>query len=133
MKENNNSRPIVGLIPTQDGYIPLTAKGKSIVIHEWKGSGPPWMHVHHEDDEAWHILEGRLHFRFLDHSVSATAGMTIFVPAGVAHTYDADAGSRYLVILTPRLDALIKALQISPPSEHKAIMATYKSEILENG
>jgi mannose-6-phosphate isomerase-like protein (cupin superfamily) len=67
------------------------------------------LHVHHEDDEAWHVLEGRLRFRFADRVVEATAGATVFVPAGVAHTYEA-IDARYLIILTLRLAALIDEL-----------------------
>lgn len=29
-----------------------TAAGSSFIIHEWKGSGPDYLHVHYEDDEA---------------------------------------------------------------------------------
>jgi hypothetical protein len=34
---------------------PVAADGASFSIREWRGSGPPQMHVHHEDDEAWHV------------------------------------------------------------------------------
>ena len=30
--------------------------GTSFDVHEWSGAG--YLHVHHEDDEAWHVLEG---------------------------------------------------------------------------
>jgi hypothetical protein len=46
--------------------------------------------------------------------VVAEAGSTVFVPAGVAHTNEAMEGSRYLIILTPRLGALIAELQETP-------------------
>src|SRR3712207_7826677 len=39
------------------------------------------------DDEAWHVLEGSLRFKFADGEVDAGAGTTVFVPAGVPHTY----------------------------------------------
>ncbi len=35
------------------------ATGISFGIHEWRGSGPPTLHVHHLDDEAWHLLDGQ--------------------------------------------------------------------------
>jgi mannose-6-phosphate isomerase-like protein (cupin superfamily) len=41
---------------------PFSASGKSFSIHEWRGSGPATLHVHHSDDEAWHVLEGQLTF-----------------------------------------------------------------------
>ena len=67
--------------------IGLAATGQSFEIHEWKGSGPDYLHVHYSDDEAWHVLEGTLTFRFVDRQIEASAGTTVFVPAGVPHTY----------------------------------------------
>ena len=43
----------------------FSASGISFGIHEWRGSGPVMLHVHHSDDEAWHVLEGQLMFRML--------------------------------------------------------------------
>jgi hypothetical protein len=42
----------------------FVATGQSFAIREWHGSGPAALHVHHVDDEAWHVLEGTLRFRF---------------------------------------------------------------------
>ena len=94
------------------------------------GSGPPYLHVHYEDDEAWHVLEGTLTFTFTNNTIDATKGATVFVPAGVAHTYSANEFARYLIILTPRLNDLISELQNSPMDQHGAIMKKYKSEII---
>jgi len=109
----------------------ISATGNSFVIHEWKGSGPPYMHIHYEDDEAWHVLEGALTFTFENSTVEATQGMTVFVPAGAAHTYTADDAARYLIILTPALDELITELQASPLDQHASILKKYKSEMIQ--
>ena len=115
-----------------DGQSPIAAAGQSLVVQEWSGSGPVYMHVHHSDDEAWHVLEGKLTFKFIDKQIEAPAGTTIFVPAGVPHTYfDPGESSRYLIILTPRLRELISELESAPLEQHKAIMRKYDSEILE--
>jgi mannose-6-phosphate isomerase-like protein (cupin superfamily) len=74
----------------------ISVVGKSFIIHEWKGSGPAYMHVHYNDDEAWHVLEGTLTFKFTDRTINAAKGTTVFVPAGVPHTYYADDTARYL-------------------------------------
>jgi len=109
----------------------FSAAGSSFCVHEWRGSGPATLHVHHADDEAWHVLEGTLRFRFADRSIEVSAGGTMFVPAGVAHTYEA-VNARYLIILTPRLDALIKALQSERDrARHPAIYSEHESELLE--
>lgn len=111
---------------------PIAAAGQSFVIHEWSGSGPGYLHIHHSDDEAWHVLEGTLTFRFNDKTIEAGAGTTVFVPAGVAHTYYEAAGpTRYLIIMTPRLRELIAALQQAPREKHNAIMRQFASEVVE--
>src|SRR6516165_8044234 len=113
--------PIIA-VPSATGARPqLTADGQSFVIKEWRGSGPSALHVHHLDDEAWHVLEGSLHFRFEDRELDAPAGSTVFVPAGVPHTFQAHA-ARYLIIMPPRLAALIAELQSACESAaHAAI------------
>jgi hypothetical protein len=85
----------------------ISAVGTSLVVHEWTGSGPSYMHVHRSDDE---VLEGSLRFRFADGEVDAPAGTTVFVPAGSPHAYWETEPSRYLIFLTPRLDRLISRL-----------------------
>lgn len=115
-----------------EGQPPIKATGLSFDIQEWTGSGPDYLHVHYEDDEAWHILEGTLTFRFLDKTVEAPAGTTVFVPAGVAHTYYEAAGpTRYLIIMTPRLRELIAALHGVPRQEHGTILRQFASEMVE--
>jgi quercetin dioxygenase-like cupin family protein len=110
---------------------PISAVGQSFDIHEWSGSGPDYLHVHYADDEAWHILEGTLTFKFSDRQVEATAGTTVFVPAGVPHAYyEAHGPTRYLIILTPRLRELITALHAAPYEQHNEIMRRFDSAIV---
>jgi mannose-6-phosphate isomerase-like protein (cupin superfamily) len=128
------TQPIIvpGRQARAEGQHPITATGQSFDIHEWSGSGPDYLHVHHSDDEAWHILEGTLTFRFRDRTVDVSAGTTVFVPAGVAHTYYEAAGpTRYLIIMTPRLRELIATLHGTPSVEHNAILRTFASEMVE--
>jgi len=109
----------------------ISAAGSSFSLHEWRGSGPATLHVHHADDEAWHVLSGTLHFRFADREVDVGAGGSVFVPAGVPHTYTAT-DARYLIVLTPRLSALIAELQqTSERSAHPEIYRKYESTLLE--
>jgi len=111
---------------------PIAASGQSFCIYEWSGSGPDYVHVHYSDDEAWHILEGTLTFRFVSREVEAPAGTTVFVPAGVPHTYyEANGPARYLIIMTQRLSDLISALHAAPREQHGAIMRRFNSDVLE--
>jgi mannose-6-phosphate isomerase-like protein (cupin superfamily) len=125
--------PIVAL-PSAAGAPPgerFVAAGTSFSVNEWRGSGPATLHVHHADDEAWHVLEGTLHFRFADRTVDVGAGGSVFVPAGVAHTYTAT-DARYLIVLTPRLAALIAELQqTADRAAHPAIYERFQSTLLE--
>jgi uncharacterized cupin superfamily protein len=110
----------------------INAIGQTFDLSEWTGSGPGYQHVHYADDEAWHILEGTLTFRFGEREVEAPAGTSVFVPAGVAHDYfEANGPTRYLIILTPRLRALINALQAAPFSQHAEVMRQFESAIVE--
>ena len=117
--------------PTGSPASAFNATGLSFAIRDWRGSGPAKLHVHHADDEAWHVLEGTLRFRFADQAVDVGAGATVFVPAGIAHTYEA-IEARYLLVLTPPLVALIDALQRSrDPNAEESIYRAHQSELLE--
>lgn len=126
-RQNRPARPIVA----RSGVGAICATGSSFEIHEWSGSGPDYMHVHHADDEAWHVLEGALRFEFVDGHVDAPAGTTVFVPAGVAHTYRETEPSRYLIILTPRLAQLIAELHaLEDPSRLAETLAKYQTALV---
>ncbi|AUH32878.1 cupin domain-containing protein [Paracoccus tegillarcae] len=118
--------------PTLSARLALAA-GPQFELHEWSGGGPGYLHVHHRDDEAWHVISGRLLFRIgTGETFEAGPGTTVHMPAGVAHDYDEIEGpSRYLMILTPRLRALIEALHASEFKDHAQVMLRYSSEIVE--
>lgn len=126
------------IITPQQGDAPgLAVRGTSLVIQDWRAEGlarevAP-LHVHHADDEAWHVVSGALRFRFADEEVITGAGATVLVPAGVAHTFG-NAGpepSRYIIILPARLDEMIGLLHEADRAEHAAIYRRYDSELLE--
>jgi mannose-6-phosphate isomerase-like protein (cupin superfamily) len=107
------------------------------VIGAWGATGVASevapLHVHHADDEAWHVVSGALRFRFDDGEVTAAAGSTVLVPAGVAHTFG-NAGpepSRFIIILPTRLDEMITQLHAADRAEHPAIYRRYESDLLE--
>lgn len=128
LAHHNMNEPII-FNNSEQGHI-STVIGSSFIIHEWRGSGPDYMHVHYADDEAWHVIEGTLTFKFQNRTYEADKGITVFVPAGTPHTYSANASARYLIILTERLNELIKELQAAPYDKHREIMKKYQSEIL---
>lgn len=114
------------------GFGPVAAAGDTLVIREWTDSGPSYLHIHHRDDEGWHVLEGCLRFRFEHGEMDAPAGTTVFVPAGLAHTYRVIEPSRYLIVLTPRLDRLIARLRsLEDRSQLRSILAEFDTEMVE--
>lgn len=67
------------------------------------GRGGPPVHVHHNEDEAIHVIEGEYEF-WLDGEIRpVAAGQSIFLPRGVPHTFRVagDRPGRNLTILTP--------------------------------
>lgn len=124
MKNRTLDRAIISSPSSQ----PIAASGSSLAVHEWTMSGPRYLHTHLRDDEAFHVLEGRLTFRLAHGEVEAPAGTTVFVPAGVAHTYRAAEGSRYLIFLTPKIDRLIGKLLSTPAKKFEAELRSTLAE-----
>ena len=60
-------------------------RGAGLVIQNWQATGVAQevapLHVHHADDEAWHVISGALRFRLADREFAAR-GSTVLVPAG---------------------------------------------------
>ena len=112
-------------------------KGTTLVIGDWPAEGMQRevapLHVHHADDEAWHVVSGALRFRFENRELIARAGSTVLVPAGVPHTFGnvGPEPSRFIIILSARLHELIGQLHASDPAEHPDIYRRYQSELLE--
>jgi mannose-6-phosphate isomerase-like protein (cupin superfamily) len=118
--------------------------GDAFVIAEWRDAGGPpspprWiapLHLHHNDDEAWYVLEGTLRVRVGKDEVEARAGSAVFVPRGTAHTYR-NPGSglvRYLLIMPPNVYRLIQEIHIMSdrsPSALRAVFQKYDSELLD--
>lgn len=90
------------------------------------------LHVHHEDDEAWYVLEGTLGFRVGDEVVEASAGSAVFVPHGTPHSYSnaGDGPARYVLVMPPRLRRLVAALHAGGPVDHHAVFREHASELL---
>jgi quercetin dioxygenase-like cupin family protein len=66
------------------------------------GEGPP-LHVHSNMDEVWYPLDGTFRFQDEQEVRDAPAGTFIFIPRGVAHTWQnvGAAPGRLLVIAAP--------------------------------
>jgi uncharacterized cupin superfamily protein len=114
-------------------------EGVDFTIHEWVDEGESSaerpiapLHVHHRDDEAWYVLEGKLGFRRGGDVLEAPAGAGVLVPAGVPHTYwnAGESCARYLLVLPPRLAALISALHEPDRGDIGDLFARFGSRLL---
>ncbi len=78
-----------------DGHFSL------IEVVDPEGTETP-LHVHHNEDEAFWILEGSLTFEVGDKTIKAESGSFLFGPKDVPHRYRVDKGpARLLFILSP--------------------------------
>jgi quercetin dioxygenase-like cupin family protein len=83
-----------------------------------QGDMPP-LHVHHEEDEVFHVVEGDVTLFLPGTEVSLTAGETFRAPRGVPHTYRVESPTaRWLVFCAPaRFDAFVRAVSEPAPGE----------------
>jgi mannose-6-phosphate isomerase-like protein (cupin superfamily) len=90
------------------------------------------LHVHHEDDEAWYVLEGTLGFRLGEEIVEAPAGAVVFARRGTPHTFwnAGPAPARYVLVMTPRIHRLVQALHAPGAGDYAAIFRDHRSELL---
>jgi quercetin dioxygenase-like cupin family protein len=95
-----------------------------IEVQEPAGVQAP-LHVHHAEDEAFWVLEGRVTFTVGEDTMEAGPGTFVFAPRDVPHTYRVDSeDARLLFILSPGgMEGFIRAssepatTRTIPPSE----------------
>ena len=65
------------------------------------GGTPP--HIHHREDESFHVLEGTLTISVGGNTIVASRGDFAFLPRGVAHSFKntGDVNAKALVLTTP--------------------------------
>ncbi|WP_249305897.1 cupin domain-containing protein [Lederbergia citrea] len=122
----------------------LMPEGANIAIAEWTADGTPpgsepiWiapLHIHHEDDEAWYVLEGTLGFQIGEETIEAHANDGVVVPRGTPHTFwnPKEIPARYLIIMTAQIRDLIDAIHSTEqrdPETMKKLFEQYGAELL---
>ena len=117
-----------------------------VEVTEPPGTEAP-LHVHHNEDEAFWVLDGEVSLEIGETTIEARAGDYAFGPRGIPHRYTVgDAGCRMLFILTPGgFEDLVVAMSepagartLPPPSFEEpdaaavtAIAAAHGSEVLD--
>jgi mannose-6-phosphate isomerase-like protein (cupin superfamily) len=131
------------IAPPLAGHV-LGSSGNNFVIAEWQDAGGPAgpsrfiapKHVHHNDDEAWYVLEGVLRVQVGNDEVEAQAGAGVLVPRGTPHTYWNPGPSRvrYLLVMTANIYQLIQdihAMTERTPATLREVFHKHDSELLD--
>ena len=111
---------------------------ESFVVADWTDPGThpgrpiAGLHLHRSDDEAWFVLSGHLGFRVGDAERELSAGESLLVTRGTPHSYwnAAAEPAHYLLVMTPRIQALIEALHSGERSDFAQIFEEHDSELL---
>lgn len=121
----------------------LGSGANSFVVAEWRDTGGPAgerlliapPHVHHNDDEAWYVLDGALCIQMGEKVVETRAGSGVLVPRGTVHTYwnPGPGPTRYLLLMTANIYQLIQdihAMKERTPSVLAAVFSKHDSELV---
>jgi mannose-6-phosphate isomerase-like protein (cupin superfamily) len=74
---------------------------QSLVEAEAEHGNMPPLHVHHDDDETFYVLEGRISVITADGACELGPGESLFAPRGVPHAYRVESErARWLVATT---------------------------------
>jgi mannose-6-phosphate isomerase-like protein (cupin superfamily) len=113
----------------------LAPAGSGIVLAEWTAQGstgtePQYQapRHHHEEDEAWYVLDGVLRVQAGDEELVVPAGGAAVVPGGTPHTFwnPDPAPARYLLVMGARTYALIQAIHASQDRTPEAMRRLYE-------
>jgi quercetin dioxygenase-like cupin family protein len=93
-------------ISSRDG-----SDGISVLEHRASQGDSPPLHIHHDEDEIFHVLEGEVRYRVGDQEHRASAGETLLTPKGIPHTYRVEsAEARMLTITRGEFENFIRLL-----------------------
>ena len=103
-------------------------------IGESPNGGPP-LHIHPEQDEFFHVLEGDYRFQVGEDQFPATTGDTIFLPRGVPHAFiQLTERARMLVTYQPAGDMegfFQETAQWTAPPDREEIARVFKAHGME--
>ncbi|HEY8382722.1 MAG TPA: cupin domain-containing protein [Microvirga sp.] len=99
-------------VSVEDGH-----DGIAILEHRASQGDSPPLHVHHDEDEIFHVLEGEVRYRVGDMDRIARAGEILLTPRGVPHTYRVESPeARMLTVTRAGFERFVRAM--SRPAEH---------------
>lgn len=102
-------------VSVEDGH-----DGIAILEHRASQGDSPPLHVHHDEDEIFHVLEGEVRYRVGDADRIARAGDILLAPRGVPHTYRVESPqARMLTITRAGFERFVRAM--GRPAEHDGL------------
>jgi quercetin dioxygenase-like cupin family protein len=106
-----------------------------------RGAGSP-LHVHHNEDEWFYVLEGELTFWVGGQVIVAAAGSFVYGPRDVPHTFTVSSDqARYLLVVEPAgfeqfvrdIGEPARELVIPPPATEPPDVAALAAKAAEYG
>jgi quercetin dioxygenase-like cupin family protein len=91
--------------------------GISVLEHLAPHGDSPPLHVHRDEDEIFHILEGELRIHVGDDVLRAGPGETLLAPQGVPHSYVVESERARFLVTTARGNFERFMRSISRPAE----------------
>ena len=84
------------------------------------GEAPP-LHVHHDEDEVFHVQEGRVRFQVGDERMEAKPGDVLLAPRGVPHTFRvvSPEGAKILTISRGGFETMVR--NASRPADYPSL------------
>lgn len=94
------------------------ADGISVLDHRLPPGDAPPLHVHHGEDEIFHIIAGEIRYRIGERTQIVRAGDTVLAPRDVPHAYRvlSPEGARYLTITRGGFEAMVRSASRPAPS-----------------
>lgn len=74
----------------------------SVIEHLMPYGASPPLHIHRNEDEVFHILDGVMRFNVAGKDIFAHAGQTVMAPKGIVHSFrvESTGGARCLTVTT---------------------------------
>ncbi|WP_046865372.1 cupin domain-containing protein [Microvirga massiliensis] len=94
--------------------------GISVLEHRASRGDSPPLHIHYDEDEIFHVLEGEVRYRVGDDERRARAGETLLAPKGIPHTYRVESSeARMLTITRGGFESFVRAF--GRPAEREGL------------
>jgi quercetin dioxygenase-like cupin family protein len=113
-----------------------------VELYATKEGEVPW-HIHHNEDEAFYILDGEMTFYIGDKMVKGKTGDCVFAPKGIPHRYSVDTKgyTKVMMVFSPAgFEDFVRATSVPatslvppPPKEIEMDFEKLKKTAMEFG